>query len=218
MQKIFSTLLPFNRSRDEQNESCYNPKYYEVIKAKTINHACNTVRGKIWRCIEVINEEVAKTDCEVNAIYIGKSFIDKTGKFDEFNPGTWGVDGMNKRRSSHKIKYGTQHFKVVAVVTKDSILKEREDDGTFKHPEEYTVILERRLIESFMHIIKAASETLRLINKSTDIGGTVAEDKPGHVVYMAARTGGKFIKLMCRHWLPLRLRHRYFPRQMAGEN
>ena len=137
----------------------------------------------------MINEEVAKTDCEVNAIYIGRSSIDETGKpFDEFDPGTWGVKAMTSRRSDNNSKYGTQHFKVVAVVTKDSILKEREDDGTFKDPEDYAVILERRLIKSFMHI-KAASETLRLLNKSAD-KGTVAEDKPGHVIYMAARTGG----------------------------
>ena len=150
----------------------------------------------MW-CIKTLNEE-DDTDCEVNAIYIGKSYINNCVKkvFDTSQPETWGMEGINDRCRVHKDGLKIQCLIVVAVVTKESILKKYADKGIIKHPEEYTMVLERRLIESFADM-KAASERLILLNKSTHPGSTVKEEKAGHVIYMAARTGGKFIKLMC---------------------
>ena len=135
----------------------------------------------------MINEEAAKAGHEVVEIYIGKSHIDKTEQFNEYDANTWGEDGISSRRSSHKDYYGTQHFKVVAVVTEGF---KYEDNGILENAEEYALILEKQLIENFMRM-KTASERLTLLNVSTRSGSMTKEEKAGYVVYMAARTGGK---------------------------
>ena len=70
--------------------------------------------GNVLRCLNI---------CEVNAIYIGKTFIEakETAKFDISNPKTWGRKGMCDRRKDHQKNYDIQYFTVVAVVNEYSI-------------------------------------------------------------------------------------------------
>ena len=97
---------------------------------------------------------------------------------------------MCDRRKDHQKNYDIQYFTVVAVVNEYSILKRQIHDGTYKNAEEYVLTLEKRLIESFM---KAECERPRLLNETTETGGTTKDKKAGYVVYIAAAISSKFI-------------------------
>ena len=127
----------------------------------------------------------------MNDIYIGKSNINymKRIKFEASDASTWGQGDISGRQGTHFENYHTKLFKVVAVVTMDSIPRLQKRDGTFKNAEEYALLLEKRLIESFMQM-----KMLKLLNKSTESGNKVdhPEEKAGFVVYVVARTDSKF--------------------------
>ena len=74
------------------------------------------------------------------------------------------------------------------MVTKESITKPDERKESFKDPEEYVLMLERRLIEDFM---RATTKRPILLNESKDQGKTTERVKEGFVVYMTAIRGGK---------------------------
>ena len=134
----------------------------------------------------------------MNGIYIGKTFINYKDreKFDASNPDTWGIGGITCRKMAHSNRFkgcSIVHFKVVAVVTKESILEIHEHDGCFKNAEEYLLVLEKRLIESFMQM--KATEMPKLLNNSTATGyrvGNLKEEMAGFVVYIVATTDRKF--------------------------
>ena len=166
------------------------PDYFTVIKKKDIAAAREETRKNIFKCIEKLNEN-AQDDQEVKTIYIGKSYLEQQDKkkFDPSKPETWGTRGISDRYSDHKKNNRGEFLIVVAVVTRDSIKANQKRNETFKDPEEYVLMLERRLIAEFMG---AATKRPILLNESKDQGKLTEEDKAGYVIYMTAIRGGKF--------------------------
>ena len=154
-----------------------DPEYFSPIKKKDVAAAREMTCKNIYKCIEKLNED-AQDDEEVKTIYIGKSYIEQQGKkkFGPSKPETWGKTGISRRFSDHEKNNKAEFLIVVAVVTKESITKPDERKESFKDPEEYVLMLERRLIEDFM---RATTKRPILLNESKDQGKTTERVKEG---------------------------------------
>ena len=165
------------------------PEYFTVIKQKDIAAARELTRKNIFKCIEKLNED-AQDNHEVKTIYIGKSYLEQQGKkkFDTSKPDTWGKTGISRRFSDHEKNNKAEFLIVVAVVTEKSIKALQKRNESFEHPEEYVLMLEKRLIAEFM---RAATKRPMLLNETKDQGKLTEKDKAGYVIYMTAIRGGK---------------------------
>ena len=160
-------------------------EHFSVIeKGTTIIGARVIALQQIWKNIEMLNKE-SKAG-EVNAIYIGKSYINHKIKraFDPCEPSTWEKTGFNNRRGR------SQLCRVIAVITEDSIPDIHRQEGCFLDAEEYALILEKRLISHFM-----TNQRPRVINDTEKEGKKCdnPKEKAGFIVYMSYKIGGKFI-------------------------
>ena len=152
------------------------------IVDQTIKKAAKQVRNTIRQCIKELE---SGEEQKLKHFYIGKTFVRRHQKhsqpFDPRDTSTWTVKGVYSRYYTHsKQHYGKDGLIVLVVVTEESIPEECSRNWYIKEPEEYALILEKRMIEYYLE-----REDPRLFNESTEPGGTDGGRSVAYVIYMA---------------------------------
>ena len=110
-----------------------------------------------------IRELELQSDRTVAKIYVGKTYIPRRSKqgggfmrFDPLNHNTWKKEGISGRWSDHKKQdYGRDGMVVLCAITRDTV------PGREMHQEEFTLDMERYLIEHYWDDPRLANDTYR---------------------------------------------------------
>ncbi len=147
--------------------------------------AAKIMSQKIEDCMEKITEGWERP---IKKFYIGKSHFHsrRNCSFSPENPATWRLEnGINQRYRDHlSMDHGRNGLIVLAVVTKESIPLSCLRSSYILHQEEYSLILEKRLIQHFRN-------DSRLANRTQEPGKTDNENSIAYAVYMTFTIDGK---------------------------
>ena len=150
-----------------------------ILRDENMRNAVDRTHQRAITCLANIEQSRNRP---VQHFYIGKTHIRarQDREFDPTDTTSWDMRGIMSRFQSHRqTHYGRDGLIVLAVVTRNSIPADCMDMQYIIHQEEYTLILERRLIERF-----TAAGDQRLANRGTDPGNTDHGASPAYVVYM----------------------------------
>ena len=155
-----------------------------ILRDENMRNAVDRTHQRATTCLADIKKDRNRL---VQHFYIGKTHIRarQDREFDPTDTTSWDMTGIRGRFQAHRqTHYGRDGLIVLAVVTRETIPADCMDMQYIIHQEEYTLILERRLIERF-----TAAGDQRLANRGTDPGNTDRGASSGYVVYMTFALG-----------------------------
>ncbi len=149
----------------------------DILREDTLKQA----EKKLITNIDTLFKDIEiQKEATIDKFYIGKTYVitRKNSSMDPMNPWTWRKDGISSRWQHHMDKdYCKDGMIVIAVITKDQVPTHRQP--TVLHQEDYTLQLEKRLIEYY----KRAGDT-RIANKTLKSGASDGRQSAGYALYV----------------------------------
>ena len=169
-------------SRSKKGYAC---NYTKKIENLSVEDAKKKIKKRVDKCMDKLEPEGGRT-VRMPKFYIGKTFVHQLqggGAIDPQDRSTYNKDGISSRWRKHRSKEHSPSkcrdgMVVLTIITEKAIPPAEQH----LHQEEYTLKLEKALIEYF----KATSPyKKKIVNETSKPGKREDELSPAYALYMA---------------------------------